>query len=70
MPNANACKVLYPDRKVVSISGDGGFMMNEQELATCVQYNMDVVHVILNDSSFGMIKWKQEHAGFDDWGEI
>ena len=32
VPNANACKLLYPDRKIVSISGDGGFMMNEQEL--------------------------------------
>jgi len=43
-------------------------MMNEQELATCVQYDLDVVHVILNDNAFGMIKWKQESAGFDDWG--
>ena len=68
VPNANACKILYPDRKVISISGDGGFMMNEAELATCVQYDMNIVHVILNDSSFGMIKWKQESAGFDDWG--
>lgn len=68
VPNSIACKMLYPDRKTVSISGDGGFMMNEAELATCVQYDLDVVHVILNDSAFGMIKWKQEAAGFEDYG--
>jgi acyl-CoA reductase-like NAD-dependent aldehyde dehydrogenase len=68
VPNANACKILYPDRKVISVSGDGGFMMNEAELATCIQYDMNIVHVILNDSSFGMIKWKQGNAGFDYWG--
>jgi len=68
IPNAHACKFLYPDRKVVSISGDGGAQMNLPELATSMQYNLDVVHIILNDDAFGMIKWKQETAGFPSWG--
>jgi len=68
IPNAHACKFLYPDRKVVSISGDGGAQMNLPELATSIQYKLDVVHIILNDNAFGMIKWKQENTGFPDWG--
>lgn len=42
--------------------------MNLPELATSIQYNMNIVHVILNDSAFGMIKWKQGTANFADWG--
>jgi acetolactate synthase I/II/III large subunit len=68
IPNAIAAKILYPDRTVVSLSGDGGAQMNLAELATCMQYNLDIVHVILNDNAFGMIKWKQESGGFGDWG--
>lgn len=69
IPNAIAAKILYPDRTVVSLSGDGGAQMNVAELATCLQYKLDgSVHVILNDSAFGMIKWKQETVGFDEWG--
>jgi len=68
IPNAIACKFLYPDRTVVSLSGDGGAQMNLPELATSIQYNLNVVHVILNDNAFGMIKWKQSTAGFDNWG--
>jgi len=68
IPNALGCKFLFPDRKVVSISGDGGAQMNLPELATSVQYGLNVVHVILNDNAFGMIKWKQAGAGFTNWG--
>lgn len=68
IPDAIAAKILYPDRTVVSLSGDGGAQMNLSELATCMQYNLDVVHVILNDNAFGMIKWKQGLVGFGDWG--
>ena len=68
IPNAMACKFLYPDRAVVSISGDGGSLMNMPELATCVQYNLNIVHIILNDNAFGMIKWKQDTGGFSDYG--
>ena len=44
------------------------FCFTTQELATCIQYNLNVVHVILNDNAFGMIKWKQAGAGFENWG--
>jgi len=68
LPCAMAAKLLHPDRKVVSVNGDGGFMMNSQELETAVRLNLDLVVIILNDSAYGMIKWKQEGMGFDDFG--
>ena len=57
LPSAMAAKELYPHKKVVSINGDGGFMMNSQELETAVRMNLDLVVIILNDSAYGMIKW-------------
>jgi acetolactate synthase-1/2/3 large subunit len=42
--------------------------MNSQELETAVRLNLNLVVLILNDSAFGMIRWKQAGAGFDDWG--
>jgi acetolactate synthase-1/2/3 large subunit len=68
IPNAIACKLLYPDKAVVSISGDGGSLMNMPELATCAQYGINVVHIVLNDNAFGMIKWKQGTGGFPVYG--
>lgn len=68
LPSAMAAKMVYPDRKVVSICGDGGFMMNSQEIETAIRLNMDLVVLILNDSAYGMIKWKQDAMGFDHWG--
>jgi acetolactate synthase-1/2/3 large subunit len=68
LPSAIAAKELYPNKKVVSISGDGGFMMNSQELETAVRRELDLVVIILNDSAYGMIKWKQEGEGFDNFG--
>lgn len=68
LPSAMAAKQLYPDQKVVSINGDGGFMMNSQELETAVRLNLDMVIIILNDSAYGMIKWKQEGVGFKNFG--
>jgi acetolactate synthase-1/2/3 large subunit len=68
IPGAIGCKFLYPDRPVVSLSGDGGAQMNLPELATCMQYKLNIVHVILNDNAFGMIKWKQGTSGFQDFG--
>ena len=52
----------------MAICGDGGFMMNSQELETAVRLNMDLVVVVLRDDGYGMIKWKQEDMGFDDFG--
>ena len=65
---AMASKIVYPDRKVMAICGDGGFMMNSQELETAVRLNLDLLVLILNDSAYGMIKWKQQDMGFDDFG--
>jgi acetolactate synthase-1/2/3 large subunit len=50
------------------VCGDGGFMMNSQELETAVRLGLDMVVVILNDSAYGMIKWKQEGMGFNNFG--
>ncbi len=68
LPSAMAAKMVFPDRNVVAICGDGGFMMNSQELETAVRLKMDLIVLVLNDSSYGMIKWKQEAMGFDNWG--
>jgi len=68
LPSAMAAKQLHPDRKVVSVNGDGGFLMNSQELETAVRMDLDLVVIILNDSAYGMIKWKQEGVGFENFG--
>jgi acetolactate synthase-1/2/3 large subunit len=68
LPSALGASFVYPDRKIVAICGDGGFMMNSQELETAVRMKRDVTTLILRDDSYGMIRWKQEEAGFKDWG--
>ncbi|MCT4602192.1 MAG: acetolactate synthase large subunit [Marinifilum sp.] len=67
-PSAMAAKMVYPERPVLTICGDGGFMMNSQELETAVRLELDMVIVILNDSAYGMIKWKQAAQKFDNFG--
>ncbi len=61
-------KLLHPERRVLAICGDGGFMMNCQELETAVRYGIPVVILILNDNAFGFIKWKQKKMHFADFG--
>ena len=68
LPSAMAAKLVHPDRKVMAICGDGGFMMNSQELETAVRLKQDLVVVILRDNAYGMIKWKQASAGFASFG--
>ena len=68
LPSAMMAAMLYPNRRIMAICGDGGFMMNSQELETAARLNLNIVVTILNDNSYGMIRWKQAHAGFDDWG--
>ena len=63
-----AAKMVKPDSKVVSVCGDGGFMMNSQEMETAVRLGLDMTVVILNDNSYGMIKWKQAGMGFENYG--
>ena len=68
LPSAMTAKQINPKQKVVSVNGDGGFLMNSQELETAVRMELDLVVIILNDSAYGMIKWKQEGVGFDNFG--
>ena len=68
LPSAMTAAMLYPNRKVMAICGDGGFMMNSQELETAVRLKLNLVVLILNDNSYGMIRWKQAGMGFKDWG--
>ncbi|WP_080872926.1 thiamine pyrophosphate-dependent enzyme [Oceanobacillus timonensis] len=62
LPAALAAKLAYPDRKVVSIAGDGGFMMTVQELATSVQYNIPVIIIVVNNNMYGTIRMHQEKS--------
>jgi acetolactate synthase-1/2/3 large subunit len=68
LPSAMASAMVYPDRKVMAICGDGGFMMNSQEMETAVRLKLNITVLILNDGSYGMIRWKQANMGFKDWG--
>ncbi|HYJ28829.1 MAG TPA: acetolactate synthase large subunit, partial [Allosphingosinicella sp.] len=68
LPSAMASAMVYPGRKVMAICGDGGFMMNSQEMETAVRLKLDITILILRDDSYGMIRWKQANMGFKDWG--
>ncbi|MGY8677451.1 acetolactate synthase large subunit [Bradyrhizobium sp. UFLA05-153] len=68
LPSAMMAAMLYPDRRVMAICGDGGFMMNSQELETAVRLKLNLVVLILNDGAYGMIRWKQAVDSFPDFG--
>lgn len=68
LPSAMAAKLVHPDRMVTAVCGDGGFMMNSQELETAVRLGLHIVVVILVDNAYGMIKWKQANMGLKDFG--
>ena len=68
LPSAIAAKIVYPNKKVVAVCGDGGFMMNSQELETAVRLKLNLVVIILNNSSYGMIELAQERLGFENFG--
>jgi acetolactate synthase-1/2/3 large subunit len=68
LPAAIAAKLVHPDRRVVAVVGDGGFMMNSQELETAVRLGLDLTVIVLRDDAYGMIKWKQADMGFADFG--
>lgn len=68
LPAGMAAKLLNPEKPVVIVAGDGGFMMNVAELETAVRLKLDLVVVVLNDAGYGMIKWKQREAGLRDFG--
>jgi acetolactate synthase I/II/III large subunit len=68
LPSAIAAKLLNPQRRVLAICGDGGFMMNSQELETAVRLKLDLVVLIIVDQAYGMIRWKQAVDHFPDFG--
>lgn len=68
LPSAMMAATLNPDKRVMAVCGDGGFMMNSQEMETAVRMKLNLVVTVLNDNSYGMIRWKQKQAGFQDWG--
>jgi acetolactate synthase-1/2/3 large subunit len=68
LPSAMMAAMLYPERRVMAVCGDGGFMMNSQEMETAVRLKLNLVVVILEDSAYGMIRWKQAVDSFPDFG--
>ena len=68
LPSAIAAALIHPERRVLAVCGDGGFMMNSQELETAVRLKQDLVVLVLEDRAYGMIRWKQEVDGFADFG--
>jgi acetolactate synthase-1/2/3 large subunit len=68
LPSAIAAKLVYPDRPVIALCGDGGFMMNSQELETAKRIGLDLTILLLTDNAYGMIKWKQEEMGLPNFG--
>jgi acetolactate synthase-1/2/3 large subunit len=65
VPGAIAAKLLNPEKKVLAIAGDGGFMMNNQEMETAFRIGAPIVVLIFTDSHYGLIQWKQ----MDQYGE-
>jgi acetolactate synthase-1/2/3 large subunit len=64
VPGAIAAKLAYPDRTVVAVTGDAGFMMNSQEIETALRMKTPIVVLIWNDSEYGLITWHQlRHFG-------
>ena len=61
LPGAIAAKLVHPDRKVVALTGDGGFLMNSQELETAKRIGANIVVVIWRDDGYGLIDWKQRN---------
>jgi acetolactate synthase I/II/III large subunit len=68
LPSAMMASMLYPGQRVLAVCGDGGFMMNSQELETAVRLGLNLVVLILQDNAYGMIRWKQAAESFTDWG--
>ncbi|MBV8102593.1 MAG: acetolactate synthase large subunit [Verrucomicrobia bacterium] len=68
LPSAIMATMLFPERRVLAVCGDGGFMMNSQEMETAVRLRLNLVVLIIEDNAYGMIRWKQAADGFPDFG--
>jgi len=78
-PGAIAASIVHPDRRILAIAGDAGFMMNVQEMETAKRINSDIVVLVWEDHAYGLIAWKQEshfgrHTdltfGNPDWSQL
>jgi acetolactate synthase I/II/III large subunit len=68
LPSAIMAAILNPTRRVLAVCGDGGFMMNSQELETARRLQLSLVVLVLQDNAYGMIRWKQVVDGYPDFG--
>jgi acetolactate synthase-1/2/3 large subunit len=68
LPSGMMAALLNPDKRVMAVCGDGGFMMNSQDLETAMRLNLNLVVLVLEDRGYGMIRWKQQAEGFADFG--
>ena len=68
VPGAIAAKLVHPERRVLAVTGDGGFMMNSQELETAVREHVPIVVLIWEDEHYGLIRWKEEEQFGDTFG--
>lgn len=62
VPGAVAAKLAYPERKVVAVTGDAGFLMNSQEIETALRVGTPMVILVWNDGGYGLIEWKQKNT--------
>ncbi|MCW8852359.1 MAG: acetolactate synthase large subunit, partial [Gammaproteobacteria bacterium] len=61
LPGAISAALVYPDRRIMSIAGDGAYLMNVQEMETAKRLNVNIVTMIWEDHAYGLIEWKQEN---------
>jgi len=69
VPAAIGAKLARPDRPVIAVAGDGGFMFSVAELATAVKYRLPIVFLVVNDDRYGAIKYLQQRMYAGRWGE-
>jgi acetolactate synthase-1/2/3 large subunit len=67
LPVAMAAHMLHPEKRVLAVCGDGGFMMNSQEMETAVRLKMNLTVLLLNDNAYGFIRWKQHNMGLPEF---
>jgi len=68
LPVAIGAKLVCPETQVIAVCGDGGFMMNSQEMETAVRLKLHLLVIVLRDDGYGMIKWKQAGSDFPNFG--
>ncbi|KAB0677576.1 acetolactate synthase large subunit [Aureimonas leprariae] len=68
LPSAMAAAMVHPERHVLAVCGDGGFMMNAQDLETAIRLGINLVVLIIRDDGYGMIRWKQAVEGLPEFG--